>query len=435
MDALSGAAHQHVRDHARPRSVFDPPADEDELFNDGQIAAQAAASFYERLRAGASDMRCALRSLGTVREVFPALASALRAAKIPVGMVRGVWVVPPFVAAGIDGADIPWREARTRLAPFARNDLWPRIDAEVRGNRAVGWEQIGLQPENLVLVKHALPFHRLAAAAWRHASARNLAAAAREVWHGATRGRLVDLCAATWPYRWSWLCVWIGALCAIAIGHRATAGTVPATWHDIAMLLMANAVGVVYAARGRASADAALADASSFKEAGSAALRRGDLDAACAQYDAGAQAASRLAAMSHLNGVYRERGARARVACLNNHALVHLRRISSSRSHPRYRRDRASRLNNHALVHLRREDWGAAAAMCDRVLEIAPEISPRSRLARAKALYRRSVARANLGDVAGALGDLNLAQSLVPDDAEVIKLRRVLEARGARLAT
>ncbi len=407
MDALSGAAHQHVRDHTRPRSVFDPPADEDELFNDGQIAAQAAASFYERLRAGASGMRCALRSLGTVREVLPALASALRAAKIPVGMVRGVWVVPPFVAAGIDGADIPWREACTRLAPFARNDLWPRIDAEVRGNRAVGWEQMGLQPENLVLVKHALPFHRLAAATWRHASARNLAAAAREVWHSATRGRLVDLCAATWPYRWSWLCVWIGALCAIATGHRATAGTVPATWHDIAMLLMANAVGVVYAARGRASADAALADASSFKEAGSAALRRGDLDAACAQYDAGAQAASRLAAMSHLNDVYRERGARARVACLNNHALV----------------------------HLRREDWGAAAATCDLVLEIAPEISPRSRLARAKALYRRSVARANLGDVARALGYLNLAQSLVPDDAEVIQLRRVLEAREARLAT
>ena len=405
MDALSGAAHQHVRDHARPRSVFDPPADEDELFNDGQIAAQAAASFYERLRAGVSDMRCALRSLGTVREVFPALASVLRAANVPTGMVRGVWVVPPFVVAGIDGAEIPWREARTRLAPFAQNDLWPRIDAEVRANRAVGWEQMGLQPENLVLVKHALPFHRLAAAAWRQASARNLAVAAREVWHAATRGRFIDLCASIWPYRWSWLGGWIGALCAVATGHRATAGTVPATWHDIAMLLMANAVGVVYAARGRASADAALADALSFKEAGTAALRRGDLDAACAQYDAGAQAASRLAAMANLNSVYRERGARARVACLNNHALV----------------------------HLRRGDWDAAAAACDLVLEIAPEIAPRSRLARAKALYRRSVARANLGDMAGALGDLNLAQSLAPDDAEVIKLRCVLEVREARL--
>ena len=54
----------------------------------------------------------------------------------------------------------------------------------------------------------------------------------------------------------------------------------------------------------RSEADTALADAASFKTAGSVALRKGKLDVAVDQYLGGEECAAKIAKMATLNAAY-----------------------------------------------------------------------------------------------------------------------------------
>ena len=114
---------------------------------------------------------------------------------------------------------------------------------------------------------------------------------------------------------------------------------------------------------------------------------------ALSQYLEGEACAAKLLPMAgQLNAQFAVRGLTLRVACLNNAAIV----------------------------RLQEKDWGAAAALCTRALDLEPPDA----ISRAKALFRRALARTKLGDAPQALRDVREAHRLAPRDGEVLACKR-----------
>ena len=363
--------------NAKPKertSIFDIPQDGAELLQDGEATLQAVAAFWTRLRTEGWDALCGARVLGPVGSVFPRFGEVLSEHGVDPGRVQGAWVVPPFILKDLNGPALRWHEVRGRMGPFLKNELWRRVDAEVRQGSAVAWETMGLMAENVVVVKHAQPWRKLLGDARARLSWPNIKAAARSA---LTRERAVEFVVWLWPFKWWWLVAWVATLSLILAGHAVTSDVLPTTWHDVAMIWLANLCGGIYALKGRAAADAALSDANSFKTAGSVALRKGKLEVAATQYMEGRTCAAKLAPMWYLNGRFAARGVALQVACLNNAAIV----------------------------HLKAKDWEKAIDASERVLDLraAADVSGKAEvLGRAKALFRRAVAEAKLGRLAAA---------------------------------
>ena len=387
--------------NAKPKertSIFDIPQDGAELLQDGEATLQAVAAFWTRLRTEGWDALCGARVLGPVGSVFPRFGEVLSEHGVDPGRVQGAWVVPPFILKDLNGPALRWHEVRGRMGPFLKNELWRRVDAEVRQGSAVAWETMGLMAENVVVVKHAQPWRKLLGDARARLSWPNIKAAARSA---LTRERAVEFVVWLWPFKWWWLVAWVATLSLILAGHAVTSDVLPTTWHDVAMIWLANLCGGIYALKGRAAADAALSDANSFKTAGSVALRKGKLEVAATQYMEGRTCAAKLAPMWYLNGRFAARGVALQVACLNNAAIV----------------------------HLKAKDWEKAIDASERVLDLRAAADVRGKaevLGRAKALFRRAVAEAKLGRLAAAKEGLLEAHALLPDDSEVTGMLRVL---------
>ena len=114
---------------------------------------------------------------------------------------------------------------------------------------------------------------------------------------------------------------------------------------------------------------------------------------ALSQYLEGEACAAKLLPMAGLlNAQFAARGLSLRVACLNNAAIV----------------------------RLQEKDWGAAAALCTRALDLGPPDA----ISRAKALFRRALALAKLGNAPQALRDVREAHRLAPRDGEVLACKR-----------
>ena len=137
----------------------------------------------------------------------------------------------------------------------------------------MAWETMGLMAENVVVVKHAQPWRKLLGDARARLSWPNIKAAARSA---LTRERAVEFVVWLWPFKWWWLVAWVATLSLILAGHAVTSDVLPTTWHDVAMIWLANLCGGIYALKGRAAADAALSDANSFKTAGSRRAAEGE---------------------------------------------------------------------------------------------------------------------------------------------------------------
>ena len=128
---------------------------------------------------------------------------------------------------------------------------------------------------------------------------------------------------------------------------------------------------------------------------------------ALSQYLEGEACAAKLLPMAgQLNAQFAVRGLTLRVACLNNAAIV----------------------------RLQEKDWGAAAALCTRALDLALDLEPPDAISRAKALFRRALALTKLGDAPQALRDVREAHRLAPRDGEVLGALRLLEL-GAEMAS
>lgn len=380
----------------KERSIFDLPESPEEMMQDGEATAEYVRNLIGRLRAEGADVRCGACIVGDVQSALPDLSTALSDAGVAdPSRVEGLWVVPPFVLKGL-GKSIRWHEARGRLGPFLKNDVWRRVDADVRQGRAVDWVTMGLQPENLVVVKHRATWRQMIDGVRTHLTWRAVTQLARSAYAGATRRNAAAAIVRMWPFKWSWLVAWVLIDMTIWSSHVVTANIVPIGWQDVFTLWLGNVMVFAYAMRARATADQALADAEAFKTAGSVALRRANLEVAVQQYTHGDESAAKLAAMWQLNSAFAARGPLLRVACLNNAAIV----------------------------HLKQKDWEAAAAVCTRALRLSPTSDA---LGRAKSHFRYALAQAKLGAVGAAIASLHLARELVPSDREVVGMLRVLE--------
>lgn len=192
-----------------PRTPFDPPQSMDEMLKDGEATVQWAKDMVGRLVSEGHDVRCSAVVLGTVRDTFPRLRPALVDAGVTDEVcVEALWVVPPFLMKGLN-ATTRWPEMRMRLGPFLNKDIWERIDAEVRMGRAVDWAAMGLQAENLVVVKHRWLWRTLVSRAFEQLTWTNMKRVARTAYELATRERAHALLVSLWPFRWSWLVAWL----------------------------------------------------------------------------------------------------------------------------------------------------------------------------------------------------------------------------------
>ena len=257
-----------------PESIFE--LDEKEMLKRGEATVEWITSTYTRLCTEGSDMRRGAVSLSTVAASFPRMLEALGDVGVGAENVEGVWVVPPFILKDLPPV-MRWHDVRGRLGPFLKNDVWRRIDAEVRAGRAVDWSTMGLQPENVVVVRHRWPWKALALAAAKQLTWTNLKRWARDAYAAATRERLGALLVRLWPFQWLWLAGWLLVDATIWLSYKATASVVPISWLDMVQLALANFMVLGYALRMRTEVDAILADADSFKTAGSVALKRGNL--------------------------------------------------------------------------------------------------------------------------------------------------------------
>ena len=170
---------------------------------------------------------------------------------------------------------------------------------------------MGLMAPNLVVVKQRRAWRELATVARSQVTWAATRRLAREAYIGATRERAWSLLVSAWPLRWSWLIAWLLIDLAVWSSYLATSAVLPISRHDVIMFLLANLMGGAQLMRARAEGDKALADAASFKTAGSVALRKGKLDVAIEQYLEGEKCAAKLADMPSLNRAFAGRGAPA----------------------------------------------------------------------------------------------------------------------------
>ena len=278
-----GSGRPPNRGGPSPKGLFAFPDTEEDFLKQGNEMVERITRFVSMVRAEGFEARCGAAVLGRVEGAFPRLAAALADAGVPVDCVEGVWVVPPFIVSGLPHP-ARWHEVRARLGPFLKNNLWRRIDAEARGGAAVDWTKMGLQPENLVVVMHRRRWREIGGSLWQQATWAAARSVALSFYRGATRERLRGLAVSAWPFRWSWLFAWLLIDLAVCASYAATASIVPVLWNDVLVLVLANVMLIGYAMRARSEADTALADAASFKTAGSVALRRGQLEIARQQY-------------------------------------------------------------------------------------------------------------------------------------------------------
>ena len=262
---LGSGAPPSARRQQQQKGLFDIP-DEGELLKDGEETIQKVTATVEWLRTEGWDLRCGASVLGTVSAVFPSFGQALDKRGVLAEYVIGAWVVPPFIVSDLIARDggatlLPWRATRGRMAPFLKNDVWRRIDAEVRQGHPVDWQKMSLLAENLVVVKVARPWRELAAQAAAQLTWPNAKRAARTGYALATRDNLWRAAVSTWPFKWHWLLAWAMLMGAVRASHLATAAVVPVTWHDVLTLWLANLAAVAYAYKCRAEPDAALRDA------------------------------------------------------------------------------------------------------------------------------------------------------------------------------
>jgi hypothetical protein len=245
-----------------------------------------------------------------------------------------------------------------------------------------------MQAENLVVIKHVTPWRGVAGQLWRRTSWAATRRLARET--VLRREWLATTAAWAWPFKWGWLVAWGLAMGLVLLVHVLTAAVAPTTWRDVLTLVLSNLTVAVYAVRARAPIAAALDGARAFKEAGSVALRHGKLDMSVSQYDLGATSASELRAMGwKLNARALRLGRELQAACRNNAAIV----------------------------LLKQKEWDKAEEACSQALySLGADGEP---LSRAKALYRRAVARLKQGQMTTARADLRAAHALQPTDREV----------------
>ena len=160
-------------------SIFDIPQDGAELLQDGEATLQAVACVLDAPAdrgLGRAQRRARARAR---RQRLPGFGEVLSEHGVDPGRVQGAWVVPPFILKDLNGPALRWHEVRGRMGPFLKNELWRRVDAEVRQGSAVAWETMGLMAENVVVVKHAQPWRKLLGDARARLSWPNIKAAAR----------------------------------------------------------------------------------------------------------------------------------------------------------------------------------------------------------------------------------------------------------------
>ena len=386
--------------------------DPEKWLKDGEANVEWAKEMLKRLQVEGTDIRRGAVVLGDVAATFPRMTAALADKGVTPDNVEGVWVVPGFIVKDLDGA-LRWHDVRGRLGPFLKNNLWSKIDAEVRQGLAVDWTKMGLLKENVVVVRHKRELREMARSAYAQLTLAGTMRLLRGAYAGCTREWCFSLLVSLWPFRWWWLFAWLALDLAIYASHKLTADVLPFTWHDTIMIWLLNAMGFAYALKHRAETDGHLSDAHKFKVAGSVALRKGKLDVAVEQYLLGEECAAKLDGVWYLNGAFCARGPPLRLACLNNAALA----------------------------RLKQKEWEKAAELCVRALALegvarrsggdetvaAAEVVQRYRLPRAKSYFRLAVARAKLGDVDLAREALLSAHDLVPTDEEVVGMLRVLE--------
>ncbi|XP_002978744.2 mitochondrial import receptor subunit TOM34 [Selaginella moellendorffii] len=83
--------------------------------------------------------------------------------------------------------------------------------------------------------------------------------------------------------------------------------------------------------------------------------------------------------------------------------------------------DVAATYANRALCHLKMRDWNAAKSDCTEAIKVD--------CGYAKAFYRRALAFEGLGDLRGALKDLQVAIKVLPDDAELLEKLKVIKRK------
>ena len=398
------------RSSSKPRSIFDLPGTDGsgDPMEEGKKTVDWVKSTWARLLTEGTEIRCCATALGLCPDVFPRLSEAMREAGVSEDRVLGVWVVPPFILKDLDAlADsgsaptYSWHAVRGRLGPFLKNNLWRRIDAEARAGRPIAWQSMGLQPQNVVLVKQQRDWRSLARRHLTRAAARE---ALRASYAAATRDNLRALLVRCWPFRWSWLVAWYVVNVAVLWSQQFTRSLLPVTWHDTLMHLLANFTLFFYHLKARAEPDGCLSGGEQYKAAGSIALRKGKLDVAAEQYLAGEAVCAKLSTMWSLNSAFLRRGVELRVACLNNAAIV----------------------------RLKQQEWAQAAHVCEQALALGPPTP----LAAGKAHFRLALARAKQSEVGTAIRELRHARALVPGDREIEGMLRVLswgeERRGQR---
>lgn len=221
----SGVPPEQRRRKKQAAGLFDLPDDED-MLKHGEKTVEWVASTVSWVRTEGTEARCAAAVLGPTSSTFPRLRDALADADVPLDTVEGLWVVPPFILKDLDPCS-RWHVVRGRLGPFLKNNLWVRIDAEVRQGRAVDWPSMGLMAENLVVVRHRRRWLDLAAGVWRELTWAATRRAARDVRDAATRDNLCALAVRCWPLRWSFLVAWALVVSAIVASQWATSSVVP----------------------------------------------------------------------------------------------------------------------------------------------------------------------------------------------------------------
>ena len=393
--------------------------DPDQWVKDGEASVKWMKDMLARVQVEGTDSRRGALVLGSVEESFPRIAALLDAHQVAHHHVEGMWVVPGFILKDLDGPNLRWHEVRGRLGPFLKNDFWRKVNAEVGQGRAVDWQAMGLQAQNWVVVRHRRELREMVRSLYQQTSWAGTKRLARGLYASCTRQQAFGLLVSFWPFRWWWLVAWLCTDLAIYGSYKLTADVLPLTWHDVLMLWLANAMVFGFVLKHRGEADGHLSDAASFKTAGSVALRKGKLDVAVEQYLCGEQSAAKLVTLTSLNAAFQARAPPLRLACLNNAALVRLKKMEWQE---------AADLCYRALALPGVGLGGGGGGVCERTADDV------FRLPLAKTHFRLAIAQAKLGDADLAREALLTAHHLVPSDMEVVGMLRVLEWGAERQA-
>ncbi len=379
------------------------PRDGPKWREDARQSAQALASARARFATALDDARCVVRRLELGRNDRPTpLRDVLRSTAVPCEAVRSAWLVPTAAVLPLLpdlASSCPWAAAASHasLAPYLKLDQWLQYEEEARSGHGDMWERVQRQTDHVLLLKVETPLMRLPWLLWRRVPSLGAVAVA------ARRARPREVAVWLWPLRWELLAAWV-VFALLREGLRARIDQLQvdaalvredssATRESISLYFMHAAI-LVYAARSRHSVLAAMREAKLYNEAGTAALRGGRLDTAERLFGDGAASAAKLGPRTWLNGTAHRQAEALEGACLNNRALV----------------------------RLRREDWRGTAEDATHVCAL-PGVND---VVRAKALYRKAAALYRIGQGQQAASDLLEAQQLMPGNGEIRAMLRLV---------